>query len=151
MKKLLLLNLLLLVSVPAVLLAQEAGRKDSVILEMDARTEKALEKHKEYSKRNPLIPGFRVQAYAGSSRQQAMTIRNEIAEKFPDYAAYVVYKQPTFRVRVGDFRTRFEAQKLLNELKPLYSSSFIVPDDINPNPTLAPKPETGEPLEPKDP
>lgn len=118
---------------------------------MDGSTIKAIEKHKEFNKKNPLIPGYRIQTYAGSSRQQAMTIRNEIAEKYPDYAAYVIYKQPTFRVRVGDFRTRFEAQKLLNEIKPVYSSSFIVPDDINPNPVLAPKPEEGELPEPKNP
>lgn len=108
---------------------------------------------RERYKRPVLVPGFRVQAYAGASRQQAMNIRNEIAEKFPDYAAYVVYKQPTFRVRVGDFKSRGEAQKLLRELKELYSSSFIVPDDINPNPVLPPKPEepVDESTQPKNP
>jgi len=132
-------------------LAQTKPAGDSSRIELDGSTIKAIEKHKEYNKKNPLIPGYRIQTYAGSSRQQAMTIRNEIAEKYPEYVAYVVYKQPTFRVRVGDFRSRFEAQKLLNEIKPVYSSSFIVPDDINPNPVLAPKPEEGEPTEPKNP
>lgn len=131
--------------------AQGRVTADSSRIEMDGSTLKAIEKHKEHNKKNPLIPGYRIQTYAGSSRQQATSIRNEIAEKYPDYVAYVIYKQPTFRVRVGDFRTRFEAQKLLNEIKPVYSSSFIVPDDINPNPVLAPKPDEGELTEPKNP
>jgi len=131
--------------------AQDKPIAVSSRIEMDVSTRKAIEKHKEFNKKNPLIPGYRIQTYAGSSRQQALTMRNEIADKYPEYVAYVIYKQPTFRVRVGDFRSRFEAQKLLNDIKPTYSSSFIVPDDINPNPTLAPKPEEGELLEPKNP
>lgn len=151
MKTKLLLLLLFALSLTHRGLAQNKPVADSSRIEMDGATLKAIEKHKEYNKKNPLIPGYRIQTYAGSSRQRAMTIRNEIAEKYPDYVTYVIYRQPTFRVRVGDFRTRFEAQKLLNEIKPAYSSSFIVPDDINPNPVLAPKPDEGEPTEPKNP
>lgn len=92
------------------------------------------------------VSGFRVQVYSGNNRAQAIQIRTEVLEKYPDYAAYLIYKQPTFRVRVGDFRSRAAAQELLRELKPLYPVSFIVPDEVLENPVLAPKaPE--EPLE----
>lgn len=92
------------------------------------------------------VSGFRVQVYSGNNRAQAIQIRTEVLEKFPEYAAYLIYKQPTFRVRVGDFRSRAAAQELLRELKPLYPVSFIVPDEVLENPVLAPK----EPVEPLD-
>jgi hypothetical protein len=126
-------------------------KPDTTGVLLDVKTEKALEKHKEFNKKNPLIPGFRVQVYAGSSRAQAMSIRQALADSLTDYAVYIIYKQPTFRVRVGDFRSRFEAQKLLNGLKMRYPASFIVPDDINPNPVLAPKPEEENDAEPQNP
>jgi cell division protein FtsN len=46
--------------------------------------------------------------------------------------SYVSYTQPNYRVRVGDFRTRLEAQKFLNELRKQYSSLFIFAERINP-------------------
>jgi cell division septation protein DedD len=92
------------------------------------------------------VSGFRVQVYSGNNRAQAIQIRTEVLEKYPDFAAYLIYKQPTFRVRVGDFRSRAAAQELLRELKPLYPVSFIVPDEVLENPVLAPK-EPTEPLE----
>jgi hypothetical protein len=35
-------------------------------------------------------------------------------------------------LKVGDFRSRDEAQKLLNDLKPLFPSLFIFNENINP-------------------
>lgn len=127
--------------------------KDTIRYKMDPSVERQMEKKKELNRsKPPTIDGFRVQIYAGNSRQQAMQIRTEVVGAYTDYAAYLIYKQPTFRVRVGDFKNRFEAQKLLNELKAQYPSSFIVPDEVLVNPVLAPKPiESTEDAERKDP
>lgn len=127
--------------------------KDTIRYKMDPSVERQMEKKKELNRsKPPTIDGFRVQIYAGNSRQQAMQIRTEVVGAYTDYAAYLIYKQPTFRVRVGDFKNRFEAQKLLNELKVQYPSSFIVPDEVLVNPVLAPKPiESTEDAERKDP
>jgi hypothetical protein len=127
--------------------------QDTSRFRTDSSQEQQLEKKKELTRsKPPTVNGFRVQIYAGNSRQQAMQIRTEVAVTYTDYAAYLIYKQPTFRVRVGDFKSRFEAQVLLRELKEQYPSSFIVPDEVLVNPVLAPKPiETIEDAERKDP
>lgn len=108
-----------------------------------------IEKQKELNKKQPTLQGFRVQVYSGSSRRLAMQIRNDISLSQPAFAVYLIYKQPSFRVRVGDFNTRLEAQKLLNEVKAQYPSSFIVPDEVFLNPIL-PKPDEEKP-DPTDP
>lgn len=127
--------------------------KDTIRYSMDPSVEQQMEKKKELNRaKPPTIEGFRVQIYAGNSRQQAMQIRAEVAATYTDYAAYLIYKQPSFRVRVGDFKSRFEAQELFRELKVQYPSSFIVPDEVLVNPVLSPKPiETIEDAERKDP
>lgn len=113
-----------------------------------------IEKQKEQNKKQPTLQGFRVQVYSGSSRMNAMNVRNEISQSHPEFAVYLIYKQPSFRVRVGDFKTRLEAQKLLNEVKAQYPSSFIVPDEVFLNPILPkleePKPDEEKP-DPTDP
>mgnify|MGYP002789734412 CR=1 FL=1 len=84
------------------------------------------------------LPGYRIQVFSGNNRSLAIQTRTEVLEKFPAYAAYLIYKQPSFRVRVGDFRTRAAAQELLAELKVLYPVSFIVPDEVLENPVIVP-------------
>ncbi|MFN3528823.1 MAG: SPOR domain-containing protein [Bacteroidia bacterium] len=112
---------------------------DTIRYILDPQLNKQLEKHKETNRKQPTVAGFRVQVYSGSNRQQAMLIRTEVLENYPEYAAYLIYKQPNFRVRVGDFKNRFEAQKLLDALKPMYPASFIVPDEVLLNPVLSPR------------
>ena len=83
--------------------------------------------------------GFRLQIYFGSSRQSAYDAQAKFMNEFPDTPTYVSYIEPNFKVQVGDFRTRLEAQKLQSELTGMFSSFFIIPTKINP-----PKSENAE-------
>lgn len=144
MKALLLLMSLLTTGLAA--WAQQPANADSErMAKMQTDTLKSRRDSGRVSAKPATVSGFRVQVYSGNNRAQAIQIRTEVLEKFPDYAAYLIYKQPTFRVRVGDFRSRSAAQELLRELKALYPVSFIVPDEVLENPVLAPR-EPEEPL-----
>ena len=89
-----------------------------------------LERHK----RNGLIKqstaGYRIQLYFGSERAKAAEIKTDFSNNFSNTPAYLLYQQPNFKVRIGDFKTRMEAFAFLESIKEFYSTSFIVPDDI---------------------
>ena len=76
--------------------------------------------------------GFRLQIYFGSSRQAAYDAQAKFVNEFPEIPTYISYVEPNFKVQVGDFRTRLEAQKLQSELNGMFSSFFIIPTKINP-------------------
>jgi hypothetical protein len=76
------------------------------------------------------IPGFRVQLYQGSSRARAKEIRDLTVQAYPKLGVYMVYRQPDFRVRVGDFRDKGEATAYLNMMKADFPSAFVVPDKV---------------------
>lgn len=76
--------------------------------------------------------GFRVQIFSGLGREDAYAEQTRFKSFFPDVTSYVSYTQPNYRVRVGDFRTKLEAQKFVNDLKEQYSSLFIFAEKINP-------------------
>ena len=79
------------------------------------------------------LKGYRVQIFFDSgnnSRIQATNIRNEFASRFPKISTYIIFKEPNFRVRVGDFRTRSDARGFQQLIVPLYPQSFVVKDDI---------------------
>jgi hypothetical protein len=76
------------------------------------------------------IPGFRVQLYQGSSRTKAKEIRDLTVKAYPKLGVYMVFRQPDFRVRVGDFRDKGEATTYLNLMKSDFPSAFVVPDKV---------------------
>ncbi|GAA4096293.1 SPOR domain-containing protein [Mucilaginibacter panaciglaebae] len=76
--------------------------------------------------------GYRVQIYNGSSRKEAYNAQARFVEEFLGTRTYISYTVPNYKVRVGDFRTRLEAEKLLQELKGKFTSLFIISGKINP-------------------
>lgn len=76
--------------------------------------------------------GFRVQFFSGSNRADAYNAQARFNRKYPDLRTYIVYLEPNFKVRAGDFRTRMEANKLLEALRPMFTGLFIISEKINP-------------------
>jgi hypothetical protein len=73
-----------------------------------------------------------VQIYFGSNRQAAYNAQAKFMYDYPDVPTYITYIEPNFKVQVGDFRTRLEAQKMQSELNGMFSSLFIIQTKINP-------------------
>src|SRR5207244_1121440 len=96
----------------------------------DARVDQLIKKQKEINLQKQTISGFRIQIYFGSNRQKASEVKTEFSFRHPEMLSYLTYQQPNFKVRVGDFRTRLEAQKFLKDIQGNYMTSFIVQDDI---------------------
>lgn len=74
--------------------------------------------------------GFRVQIYNGNDRSKALQLKVDFLRRYPTIRTYMTYIQPQYRLKVGDFRSRGEAQKLYKEISSLYSPLMIVPDII---------------------
>ncbi|PWS27514.1 SPOR domain-containing protein [Pedobacter yonginense] len=79
--------------------------------------------------------GYRVQIFYGSDRREVFNQQARFKGSYPKLNTYIVYKEPNYYVRVGDFRTRLEAQRLINELRPTFPTLFIFREKIN-APTL---------------
>lgn len=83
--------------------------------------------------------GFRIQAYtdnnAKTAKAAAQKRARDIAMKFPQYRSYISYKAPSWRLRIGDFKTQREAQAALQRIKSVYPKfareMVIVRDRIN--------------------
>jgi hypothetical protein len=76
--------------------------------------------------------GFRVQIFFGSGRQAAYDAQAKFVNDYPEIPTYISYIEPNFKVQVGDFRTKLEAQKLESELNGMFTSLFIISTKINP-------------------
>jgi SPOR domain len=125
---------------PSAAVAQTRGKVEIV---KDARIDtfavRRLELAKAISADGGMINGFRVQIFTGADRKEAYNTQAKFQEQYPDVRTCVIYNDPNFKVRVGDFRTRLDAEKMQDELKKWSTGLFIIQEKIN-----QPKPETDE-------
>lgn len=80
-----------------------------------------------------VVYGYRVQIFFGPNRNDAYQEQARFKSLYPEYNTYISYTQPNYRVKIGDFRTRMEAQKMLTELRPVFPTLFIFNERINPS------------------
>ena len=102
----------------------------SIIITKDARFDELINKQKEQNLVNQSMHGYRIQIYFGGVRQKASEVKIDFNTRYPEVQAYISYQQPNFKVRIGDFRNRYEAQRFLKDIEGLYPTCFIVPDDV---------------------
>ena len=116
--------------------AQTRGKVEVI---KDARIDTFAARRLELNKGAEAINGFRVQIFTGENRKDAYNAQAKFQEQFPDVKSYVIYNEPNFKVRVGDFRTRLDAEKLQNDLRKWFTGMFIIQEKITP-----PKSDTDE-------
>lgn len=83
---------------------------------------------------NKAIPGYRIQIFFDSglnSSDRAKQAMNEFLLKFAEIPAYVSWKAPNYRVRIGDFKTRLEAESTLQLIIIDYPNAWVIKDEIN--------------------
>lgn len=74
--------------------------------------------------------GYRILAYVGLEREQAMAVRRAIIGQYPEETDYITFKQPVYRLWVGDYLTRLEAEQAMQRIKPLAPKAELQPAQI---------------------
>ena len=93
-----------------------------------------VQKHIELNERVRTIPGYRIQIASLSgtaSKSRAFEMKDRIRASYPGVEAYVVFDEPNFKVKVGDFRTRLEAYVFLQRIRTEYPGT-VIRDNIYP-------------------
>ena len=110
--------------------------KAQVRITGDVAVTRMVEKHVELNSKVKTIPGYRVQiaSFAGvNSKNSAFDLRDRFNVDYPDMPVYIVFDEPNFKVKVGDFRSRLEAYAYLQQIKEFYKG-YIIKDNIFPEP-----------------
>ncbi len=107
-----------------------AQENENVRWQMEPSVEQLLQKKLDLDNQKPSIQGFRVQLYYGGNRSEALDLKSKFASLHPEVETYLIYQQPYFRLRAGNFRTRMEAYKLFRIVEKEFPSVFIVNDEI---------------------
>lgn len=88
-----------------------------------------LDDIKEVNSQNRYVDGYTVQVYTGTDRIRASTAEREVERLFEINAEFS-YERPNYKVKVGRFVNKLEAQKLYATLKAEFPGAIIIPQRI---------------------
>jgi SPOR domain len=108
-----------------------------IVIKQENSIKKLVEHHIDLNSTVKRMNGWRIQLSSSSERDEVNKIKAEFLINFPNIKTYLTYQQPYFKLRVGDYLDRNEAQKQMKEIDAVLKQdfkdigTFIVPDIVN--------------------
>jgi hypothetical protein len=130
----------LLLSFTVFALSAFAQDTSSVVIHKDPRIDLLVRKQGDvnaaFKKANARTArGFRLLVINTNKRDEAIAAKTKVYTNFPELKAYLVYQSPYFKLKVGNFRNREEAQDYQKSLGNFFPKGvFIVADTIEVTP-----------------
>jgi septal ring-binding cell division protein DamX len=120
---------------------EEAKSKDSAAIKknivmvtpthtVNTKVDVILDSIDRFNLTRKFVDGYTIQIYSGQKRDEALNASKRLAESSTNLKANTQYQQPKFKVTVGKYYSRLEAQKDLLRLKRVFSSAILVPERI---------------------
>lgn len=100
-----------------------SAQEGQVNISENDKISKLLELKSEMNKDNEIGDRFKIQLFYGNNGEANEVIKN-YRSKF-DYPSLIAYEAPNYKVWVGNFRNRLEADRALLEIKESFPSAFI--------------------------
>jgi hypothetical protein len=97
---------------------QNVVEADPLIQELMVLKAKMLEN-------NELNERYKIQLFYGSNLSEANKVKNEFEKNYKEWPSNIVFETPNYKVWIGDFRNRLEAERAFIELKKDFKSAII--------------------------
>ena len=97
----------------------------SQTIEQDPKIENLLKEKRKINTGITINDLYKIQIYNGK-KDEAVKSLNEFKSTFKEIDGTIVYNNPTFKVWVGSFKTRIEAENALIEIKKKYPLALLI-------------------------
>lgn len=117
-----------------IIIPLNAQDEDNITINESEDINKLLNKHIAFNKAKGGIDGYRIQIFfdAGNrSKSRAYAIKSNFILKYPNTRAYISYEAPNYKVRIGNFRTKLDAEHFRHKILEDYPASFTIPCQID--------------------
>ncbi len=109
---------------------------DTVIVNKDPRLDAFAQKQAYVNKLSGKLTstgkfkGYRLQVLVTRSREEALSTKTMLMQRYPDQKGYLMYQSPSFKLRFGNFPDRKSAEDFKKELSTFYKQSIYVVEDL---------------------
>ncbi|MDT0643381.1 SPOR domain-containing protein [Zunongwangia sp. F363] len=100
-----------------------SAQTGNINIYQDEKIPKLLEIKTEMSKENQIGDRYKIQLFYGDNNE-ASEVYKEYTSQF-EYPAIIDYETPNYKVYVGNFRNRLEADRALLAIKEAFPGAFI--------------------------
>ncbi len=123
----------------ATLFSQRFFVNKNVKIYKDPRVDSLLLLHRKLNEFNLFheehdgLDGYRVELFfesGNNSKSKTMAVKNEFLRRYSNVEAYVTYGSPYYRLKVGDFRSKLDAENFLQRIKRRYPAAYVVSTKI---------------------
>jgi len=101
------------------------GQEQNGTLNQDPKFEQLLSEKRKINTSLILNDVYKIQIFNGSSENAKKTL-SEFKKEFAAIDGTIIFNTPNYKVWVGNFRTRMEAEQNLVELKKRYPNAFLI-------------------------
>ena len=120
LKKIILSSLLLTALMPK-LKAQD----QNTTVNQDPKFEQLLNEKRKINTSLTVNDSYKIQIYSGGSKNVKKTW-TEFKQEFKDIDATIVFNTPNYKVWIGNFKTRIEAERILADIKNRYKNVLLI-------------------------
>ena len=109
----------------------EAQTEDGTVrIESSAHIDQMLAQKKKYNKSLEKFQGFKIQIYYGSEKE-CYEVKEEFKSLYPDIATSIIFSTPQWKLQIGNYRTRLEADHSMVGIKKEYPSAIVLATEID--------------------
>lgn len=101
--------------------AQEQNKN----IDQDPKFEQLLNEKRKINSSLTVNESYKIQIFNGNSENAKKTL-NEFRQLFKEIDATIVFNTPNYKVWVGNFRSRIEAEKTLADIKVHYKNVLLI-------------------------
>jgi peptidoglycan hydrolase CwlO-like protein len=94
-------------------------------IEQDVKFESLLKEKQKINASISIIDNYKIQIFYGSGEESKKQL-NEFKLNFKDTDGTIIYSNPTYKVFVGNYESRLEAEKALLEIKNSYPNALLI-------------------------
>nr|WP_299338488.1 SPOR domain-containing protein [Allomuricauda sp.] len=99
-----------------------SAQEGSITIEQDPKINELL---KVYTEVNSKAEYYQIQVGFGSF-QKAQNLKTKVDLDFPGWYSKIEFESPTYRVRLGKFKTRLEAERKYLEVRKKYPDAMLL-------------------------
>lgn len=107
------------------LCSKSIAQENKITLTQDPKFEQLLNEKRKINSSITVNDRYKIQIYNGDSESSKKKLI-EFKKENKNFDATIVFSTPMYKVWVGNFKTRIEAEKNLNDLKKKYPTAFLI-------------------------
>lgn len=97
----------------------------NITVNQDPKFEQLLTEKRKVNSSLTITDRYKIQIFSGESEIAKKTL-GDFRKEFKNYDATIVFNTPVYKVWIGNFKTRIEAERNLNLLKKKYPSALLI-------------------------